>query len=301
MGGLDIFKASYRTRTGKWSIENMKAPVNSFADDFGITFEGEKEKGFFSSNRGDGKGYDHIYTFEYPVIRTVVEGYIVDTDDEFVTNSTLRIIGRDGTNRKFPGKNDGTYSLDAAQGVDYVLLASAENFLNARMSVRTVEQERDSAYLVDFVLTPINRPVVLENIFFDFDKYTLRSESKEELDGLVELLKLNPNVTIELSAHTDRKGTDEYNNLLSQRRAEAVVSYLVSSGISADRLTAVGKGKTEPKTVTRGIKKKYDFFEEGQVLTEDFIDNLPAEQQEMADQVNRRTEFKVLSVTYNLE
>ncbi|MBB4036024.1 peptidoglycan-associated lipoprotein [Dysgonomonas hofstadii] len=301
MGGLDIYKASYHSRTEKWSVENMKYPVNSFADDFGITFEGEKERGFFSSNRGDAKGYDHIYSFDYPVIKTVVEGYIVDTDDEFVTKSTIRIVGRDGTNKRFPGKNDGSYSLDVNQGVNYVFLASAENFLNTRMSLKTVEQEKDSVYLVDFILTPINRPVVLENIFFDFDRYTLRPESKEELDGLIDLLTLNSNVTIELSAHTDRKGSDEYNNVLSQRRAEAVVDYLIKGGIAKDRLTAVGKGKTEPKTVTRGIKKKYDFLEEGQILTEDFIKELSPEQQEMADQVNRRTEFKVLSVTYNLE
>jgi len=141
----------------------------------------------------------------------------------------------------------------------------------------------------------------LENIFFDFNKSILRPESKEELDGLIDLLNVNPNVTIELSAHTDRKGSDEYNNALSQRRAEAVVEYLVKAGISPDRLTAIGKGKTEPKTVTRGVRKKYDFLEEGQVLTEQFIEQLTSEQQDMADQVNRRTEFKVLSVTYNLE
>jgi len=301
MGGLDIYKASYHTRTKRWSSENLKSPINSQADDFGITFEGEKERGFFSSNRGDGKGFDHIYSFEYPVIRTVVEGYIVDTDDEFVTKSTIRIVGRDGTNKRFPGKVDGTYTLDVNQGTDYVFLASGENFLNTRMALRTVEMEKDSTYLVDFILTPINKPVVLENIFFDFDKATLRPESKEELDGLIDLLNLNPNVTIELSAHTDRKGTEEYNIKLSQRRAEAVVEYLIAGGIAEDRLTAVGKGKSEPKKVTKAVVKKYDFLEEGEVLTEQFIEQLPPEQQEMADQVNRRTEFKVLSVTYNLE
>ena len=301
MGGLDIHKAAYDSKLKKWIVESMKSPINSQADDFGITFAGEKELGFFSSNRGDGKGFDHIYSFEYPVITTAVEGYIVDTDDEFVTDATIRVVGRDGTNKRFPGKNDGTYTLDVSQGVEYVFLASGNNFLNTRMSLKTVEMEKDSIYLVDFILTPINKPVVLENIFFDFNKSILRPESKEELDGLIDLLNVNPNVTIELSAHTDRKGSDEYNNALSQRRAEAVVEYLVKAGISPDRLTAIGKGKTEPKTVTRGVKKKYDFLEEGQVLTEQFIEQLTSEQQEMADQVNRRTEFKVLSVTYNLE
>ncbi|NDV79100.1 hypothetical protein D0T57_08955 [Dysgonomonas sp. 511] len=301
MGGLDIYKATFSSKYNRWNIENLQSPINSMADDFGITFEGSKEIGFFSSNRGDAKGFDHIYSFEYPVIKTRIEGYIVDTDDEFITSSTIRVVGRDGTNKRFPGKNDGTYTLDVEPGVDYVFLASAENFLNTRMSLHTRKMERDSTYFVDFILTPINRPVVLENIFYDFDKATLRPESKKELDELIDLLTINPNVTIELSAHTDRKGSEEYNNNLSQRRAESVVNYLIAGGIEKERLTAVGKGKSEPKTVSRGIKKRYDFLEEGQVLTEDFIKGLPPEQQEMADQVNRRTEFKVLSVTYNLE
>lgn len=169
------------------------------------------------------------------------------------------------------------------------------------MALKTVEMEKDSTYLVDFILTPINKPVVLENIFYDFDKATLRPESKEELDGLIDLLNLNPNVTIELSAHTDRKGSDEYNNRLSQRRAESVIEYLIAHGIAKDRLTAAGKGKTQPKTVTKAVVKKYDFLKEGEVLTEQFIEQLPADQQDMADQVNRRTEFRVLSITYNLE
>ena len=108
-------------------------------------------------------------------------------------------------------------------------------------------------------------------------------------------------MTIELSAHADRKGSDEYNIKLSQRRAESVVNYLIAGGISKDRLTAVGKGKSEPKTVTKAIVKKYDFLKEGDILNEEFIEGLTPEQQEMADQVNRRTEFKVLSITYNLE
>lgn len=301
MGGLDIYKATYNSRSKRWNVENLGYPINSSADDFGITFEGEKENGFFSSNRGDGKGFDHIYSFYYPVIKTQAEGYIVDTDDEFVTNATIRVVGRDGTNKKLTAKNNGTYSIEVARGQDYVFLASGDNYLNTRMSLKTVEMDRDSTYLLDFILTPINKPVVLENIFYDFDKATLRPESKEELDGLVDLLNQNPNVTIELSAHTDRKGSDEYNNRLSQRRAESVVQYLINKGINKDRLTAVGKGKSTPKTVTKAVVKKYDFLKEGDILNEEFIEQLPAEQQNIADQVNRRTEFRVLSITYNLE
>jgi peptidoglycan-associated lipoprotein len=301
MGGLDIYRADYNKKGKKWIIENMKSPINSMSDDFGITFEGEKESGFFSSNRNDGKGFDHIYSFAYPVITTIAEGYIVDTDDEFITDATIRVVGRDGTNKRLQGKNDGTYKLDVSCGTGYVFLASAPGHLNTRMSLNTVDMERDSTYLVDFILIPINKPVVLENIFYDFDKATLRPESKKDLDGLIALLNDNPNVTIELSAHTDRKGSPEYNDRLSQRRAESVVDYLITAGIAQDRLVAAGKGKTMPKAVTRAIVKKYDFLEEGQILTEEFIKQLTSGQQDMADQINRRTEFKVLSVTYNLE
>ena len=302
MGGLDIYKAVYNRETKNWDLSNMKYPVNSFADDFGITFAGKKEQGFFSSNRNDARGYDHIYSFFDPDIKTTAEGYIVDTDDEFITNSTIRIVGKDGTNKKFPGKNNGTYELDVEQNVDYVMLANAPEHLNTRMQLKTVTLNKDSTYFVDFILTPINKPVVLENIFFEFDKATLLPESKEELDGLIELLDVNPNVAIELSSHTDRKGSDEYNDRLSKRRADAVMNYLINIGkINADRLTSVGKGKREPKKATKGIVKKYDFLEEGQILTPELIETLPPEQQEMADQVNRRTEFRVSSITYGLE
>lgn len=301
MGGLDIFKATYNEQTKRWNIANIQSPINSEGDDFGITFAGEKEQGFFSSNRGEGRGWDRIYWFEYPEMKISVEGYIVDTDDEFLSGITIRTIGNDGTNTKIIGRDNGTYTMNAKSGVDYVFLASGTGYLNTRMSLNTKLNVADTTYLVDFVLTPINKPVVLENIFFDFDKTTLRSDSKSGLDGLITLLKDNPHVTIELSAHTDRQGTDAYNDNLSQRRAEAVVNYLVKGGIEKDRLTAKGYGKTRPKKVTKAILKKYSFFKEGDILTEEYIRKLPEEQQDAADEVNRRTEFKVLSITYNLE
>ncbi len=300
MGGLDIFKATLNKRTKRWNLENMGSPINSQADDFGITFEGEKETGFFTSNRGDGRGLDHIYSFEYPILRVAVEGYVVDKDDDFVPNPTIRIVGNDGTNEKFGGKPNGTYRLDVQRGVNYVFLASAEGYLNTKMSLRTVETEKDSIYFVDFVMYAINKPAVLENIFYDFDKAALREESKKELDDLIELLEINPNVTIELSAHTDRKGTQEYNQRLSQRRAQSVVDYLIAHRISKDRLTVAGYGKLQPKVVTKAIAKKYEFLKVGDILTEEFILALPPEQHEIADQINRRTEFKVLSIDFGL-
>lgn len=300
MGGLDIYKAIYNKGNLKWEVQNMGVPINSQADDFGITFYGEREAGFFSSNRGEAKGADHIYSFEYPVVKVAVEGFIVDKDDEFVPNAIIRVVGNDGTNEKFNGKPDGTYQLEVNRGVSYVLLASAEGYLNSKMDLRTVDVEKDSLYYVDFVLYNINKPAVLENIFYDFDKASLRDESKKELDDLIELLEINPNVTIELSAHTDRKGSQEYNQRLSQRRAQSVVDYLIAHRISPDRLTVAGYGKLQPKVVTKSIAKNYDFLNEGDILNEEFIEALTPEQQEIADQINRRTEFKVLSITYGL-
>lgn len=301
MGGLDIFRAVYDERRKEWTVENLKSPINSEADDFGITFEGNKEAGFFSSNRDDARGLDHIYSFIYPIFKAKVEGYIVDTDDEFIHDAMIRIVGNDGTINKIPGKENGTYSVDVQRGVEYVLLGSAKDHLNTKMTLKTADIKRDSTYLVDFILTPINKPVVLENIFFDFDKSDLKPEAKKDLNGLIELLVLNPNVSIELSSHTDRKGSDEYNDKLSQRRADAVVEYLIKGGIAKARLTSVGYGKQKPKTVTRSVVKKYDFLHEGEILNEAFIESLTPEQQNIADQINRRTEFKVVSITFDLE
>lgn len=301
MGGLDIFRAVYNEQRKEWTVENLKSPINSEADDFGITFEGNKEAGFFSSNRDDARGLDHIYSFIYPIFKAKVEGYIVDTDDEFIHDAMIRIVGNDGTINKIPGKENGTYSVDVQRGVEYVLLGSAKDHLNTKMTLKTADIKRDSTYLVDFILTPINKPVVLENIFFDFDKSDLKPEAKKDLNGLIELLVLNPNVSIELSSHTDRKGSDEYNDKLSQRRADAVVEYLIKGGIAKARLTSVGYGKQKPKTITRSVVKKYDFLHEGEILNEAFIESLTPEQQNIADQINRRTEFKVVSITFDLE
>ncbi|MDL2215301.1 hypothetical protein LJC00_03840, partial [Dysgonomonas sp. OttesenSCG-928-M03] len=132
MGGLDIFKAVYDKKANHWNIQNMRSPINSQGDDFGITFFEEKESGYFSSNRNEAKGEDHIYSFEYPTVNVGVEGYIVDKDDEFVPNAVIRVVGNDGTNEKFNGRQNGTYNLEVKQGVNYVFLASAEGYLNTK-------------------------------------------------------------------------------------------------------------------------------------------------------------------------
>ena len=299
MGGLDLFKAT-QDSTGHWKVENMGAPINSMGDDFGITFAGQAEKGFFSSNRNDARGYDHLYSFELPTITVSIEGIVNDVDEYPIEEATVRIVGKDGLNVKVPVKKDGSYRVELERDIRYVMMASARGYLNQNYELHTGPEEKNETYIVDFFLSPISKPVVIENIFYDFDKATLRPESKKALDEMIKMLNDNPNVTIELGAHTDRKGTDQYNERLASRRAQSVVDYLIAGGIKADRLEAKGYGESVPKTINKKMAKQYDFLNEGDVLTEEFILNLTPEQQEIADQINRRTEFKVLRTNYNL-
>jgi len=297
MGGLDLFKAS-RDSLGVWRVENMGVPINSAGDDFGITFEGNRERGFFSSNRNDARGYDHIYAFERPSVTIFIEGYVSDADENPIEGAVVRIVGKDGLNEKVFAKPDGSYKVELERDISYVMMASAPGFLNQNFELTTDPDERSETYYVDFYLSPLFKPTVVENIFYDYDKATLRPESKEALDEIIRLLDDNPNITIEMGAHTDRKGTEKYNEDLAQRRAQAVVDYLIESGIPSDRLTAKGYGKSEPKTVTPKMAEEHDFLEEDTVLTEDFVLTLTPEQQEIADQYNRRTEFKVTGMNY---
>lgn len=302
MGGLDIFHA---TAVGdpadlRWKVENMGFPINSAGDDFGITF-GKGEDGFFSSNRGDARGYDHIYSFEYDPVRITIEGLVMDKDEEPVKNAIIRIVGNDGSNQKEVARDDGSFSFALQRGVKYVMLAGAKGYLNQKQEFASDSTMEDANYWVEFILPSISKPSVVENIFYDYDKADLRPESKTALNELIAVLHDNPNVTIEMASHTDRWGSDAYNINLSERRAKSVVDYLVENGISRDRLQPHGYGKSRPKTVTKRIARLYPQFKEGDILTEEFIKTLSEEDQQAADQINRRTEFSVLSLTYNMK
>lgn len=300
LGGLDIFKATL-TPSGGWLVENMGSPINSEGDDFGITFANPgKEAGYFSSNRGDGRGYDHLYSFELPDLKILISGWVLDKDEEPVANAVIRIVGNDGSNQKAVARNDGSFSFPLQRGVSYVMLAGAKGYLNAKQEFTSDTAEEDAEYGIDFILASINKPNIVENIFYDFDKSDLRPESKEALNEVIQMLRDNPNITIEMASHTDRKGSDEYNIALSERRAKSVVDYLIESGIAADRLQYQGYGESRPKTVTKRIAREYPQFQEGQTLDEEFILTLSEEDQEIADQINRRTEFQVLSVDYQM-
>lgn len=299
-GGLDMFTARLNSTGDRWSIDNLGMPLNSQGDDFGITF-GEGDSGFFSSNRGDARGYDHIYSFSYPEIKVTISGMVLDKDEEPVPNAIIRIVGDDGSNQKEVARNDGSFKFNLERGVKYVMLAGAKGYLNVKQEFESDIEEEDADYGIDFILASIDKPQVVENIFYDFDRASLRDESKQALDEMVEMLRDNPNVTIEMGSHTDRIGNAEYNMGLSDRRAKSVVDYLVGAGIDAERLTWKGYGKTVPKVVTPRINREYPQFEVGTELTPEFIESLENEEdKEAADQINRRTEFQVTAIDFEL-
>ena len=299
MGGLDIFIA-HPGKTGRYVLEHPGYPLNSQGDDFGMTFEGVKNRGFFSSNRNDGRGWDHIYSFVNPEIVQSVKGWVYEQEGYELPAAQVYMVGSDGTNLKLGVKSDGSFEKELTPGVEYMFLATCKGFLNHKEELKVVPMNDSHEYVLQFPLASITAPVLIDNIFYDFNKATLRPESQTALDELVKLLNENPNVTIELSSHCDYKGSSAYNKLLAQRRAESVVNYLVDKGIARDRLSPVGYGKEKPKTIKKKLTEKLTWLKEGDVLTEEFIKKLDPEKQEICNQLNRRTEFIVLRTTYGL-
>lgn len=299
MGGLDIFIA-HPGKSGRYVLEHPGYPLNSQGDDFGMTFEGVKNRGFFSSNRNDGRGWDHIYSFVNPEIVQSVKGWVYEQEGYELPAAQVYMIGSDGTNLKLGVKSDGSFEKELTPGVEYMFLATCKGFLNHKEELKVVPMNDSHEYVLQFPLASITAPVLIDNIFYDFNKATLRPESQTALDELVKLLNENPNVTIELSSHCDYKGSSAYNKLLAQRRAESVVNYLVDKGIARDRLSPVGYGKEKPKTIRKKLTEKLTWLKEGDVLTEEFIKKLDPEKQEICNQLNRRTEFIVLRTTYGL-
>ena len=299
MGGLDIFIAS-PGKDGRYKIEHPGYPLNSQGDDFGMTFEGVHNRGFFSSNRNDGRGWDKIYSFENPEIVQSVKGWVYEQDGYELPAAMVYIVGSDGTNKKVSVKGDGSFEYVLTPNVEYMFLATCKGYLNHKEELQVKPKGESEETVLQFPLASITAPVLIDNIFYDFDRATLRPESTVALDELVKLLNENPNVTIELSAHCDYKGSAEYNKRLSQRRAESVVEYLTAKGIARDRLSPVGYGKEKPKTIRKKLTEKYPWLKENDMLTEDYILKLDKDKQEICNQLNRRTEFIVLRTTYGM-
>lgn len=285
IGGLDIYSAR-EDEWHYWHIEQLGAPINSNADDFGMTFchaTKAKQEGWFSSNRNSAKGYDKIYSFLLPSLVITISGTVYSDKEEPISGAIIRVVGRNGMNYKSVTKPDGTYSVDIDRSTEYVMMSGKTGYLNRKAQFTSDSAEDDADYVVDFILPSISEPVEVKNIFYDYNSAKLREESFEALDELVQILNDNPYTQIELASHTDRIGSQKFNLDLSQRRAEAVCDYLVSKGIDSDRLVPKGYGKSSP------------------LISEEEIAGMSEEEQKAADQKNRRTEFKVLTTTFGIE
>lgn len=300
LGGLDIFAATFVNDSTGWEVRNLLQPINSRYDDFGITMAKGGEWGYFSSNRGDRKNYDHIYKFEIPKLTFNIEGSVKTAAGDDLGDAVIKIVGDNGTIANVKTKKNGTYSIPVQKGAKYLLLGTCRGFLNSKSELEIGDEEKSKNFTVDFSLTSISKPVKMDNIFYEFGSAKLTPDSYKGLDALVKLLNDNPNITIEIGAHTDYVGSDESNKKLSEERAKSVTDYLMEKGIEKERLTAVGYGETEPVVPDKPLVRQNRFLKVGVPLTEEFIKSLTPEQQEKANQINRRTEFKVLKTTYKM-
>ncbi len=296
MGGFDIFVAT-KNKDDEWVVENMGSPMNSPGDDFGIAFVQGENKGMFSSNRKGSRG-DDLYSFVVPPKIFQASGEVFDKETgNKIDGVTVRIIATDGTNLKMRAQN-GKFQMKLQPETDYIFAAFKDGYLRDKASASTIGLEDSKDFVFDLYLTPTDAPIKVDNINYEFGSWELLPESKMALDTLVQVLVFNPTITIELMSHTDYVGSDQFNFDLSQKRAQSVVDYLIEKGINPQRLVAKGYGETWPKTVTREMAKQYDFMKRGDELTEEFINKLTPEQQEIAKAINRRTEFRVLSTDF---
>ena len=302
LGGLDIFMSTY-TPDGWSEPENLRPPINSQADDFGIVFKPGRESGFFSSNRGRAATYD-IYSFDIPPVEFMISGIVTDDSTrQVVAGASVQLVGADGTLRQVETDREGSYVFEASmlrENVNYEILVNKSGYFSNRAQQSTAGFDRSQHFEIDLGIAPIPVTAIeLPEILYEFDSWVLQPQFKDSLTGLVQTMYDNPNIVVELLSHTDSRGTHQYNDTLSQRRAQAVVDFLVEQGIARDRLEAAGYGKRAPRVIDSTIERDGFMFEAGTELTEEYIASLPdEEQQEVAHQMNRRTEFRVLRDDY---
>lgn len=298
-GGLDLYCA-VNDSLENWTVRNMKAPFNTRFDDFGIVFEGNTDNGYFSSNRNQKKFIDQIYRFDLPKMFFTIEGNVVNQEEDKLSDGIIRLVGDNGDNVKIKARKNGSYKIDLRRGVKYVMMASHKGYLNSSHQFETYGLIDSKEFEHSFVLSSLTKAVKMNNIFYEFGKWTLTPQSEKGLKDLVKMMNDNPNIVIEISAHTDMVGNDASNIELSQKRAQSVVNYLLKAGIHTDRVVPKGYGESKPVVVTKRMSRIYKFLREGTVLNEAFIETLTEKQQELCNKINRRTEFKVIRTTYNL-
>jgi len=293
MGGFDIYKTE-KDQNGAYLLPvNLKSPINSFADDFGMIIEKNGERGFLTSNRSGGKGSDDIYQFELPALELSVQGVVTDAKTgTILTETKVKLIGSDSSKDETITDNTGKYSFKLNPLTSYEIIVDREGYLTKIERETTEGIELNKVFLVDLKVSPVKKEIILPLIKYDFNKFDLRPESISDLDNLAEALLDNPDVIIELKSHTDFVGSSLQNKRLSQKRADACVDYLISKGIKTEQLVARGMGENEPFV----IEVKDGRFKVGDVLTESYIKKiLFRKNREVANQYNRRTSFKVLS------
>lgn len=300
LGGLDIYMARMDTLTNHWVVDHLPSPVNSNGDDHSMTFAGELNQGYFSSNRANRRGWDRIYSFYCPEVVQTVKGWVYEQDGYELPNAVVYIVGDDGTNKKATIQLDGSFEETVKPGVRYLYLATCEGYMNFKQELAVPQVEESEEYVLQFPLPSLDIPVLVRNVFYEFDKATLTPQSIPALEGLIGLLRQNPGIVIELSSHCDYRGSDEYNERLSQARAESVVNYLTTHGIEKDRVVAKGYGESRPKVITKKFAERYPFLNPGDTLTEAYIKTFPEAQQDSCNALNRRTEFSVIKTTYGL-
>jgi len=316
MGGFDIFVSEYVD--GKWTEpQNLKYPINSAADDFHIIFDddpkdlakyGVKEIGWFSSNRKGGRGKDDLWKFQLPPILFTLSGVVYDdSTKEVIPEAEVTVEGSDGTIYKTQTDKAGRYQFDNKQILEnttYDIYVSKDGYLNEKNRITTIGLQQSKDLVQDFYLVPIpKKPIVLPEIRYEFDKWDLLPEYQDSLMGLIQLMKENPNLVIELGSHTDARGSDTYNDTLSYKRAKSCVDFIISQGIEPDRLIPKGYGERVPRVLEKDITITYNdktfTFKKGTVLNEDYINSLPSkDEQEAAHQLNRRTTFQIVSTDY---
>jgi peptidoglycan-associated lipoprotein len=304
MGGLDIFVTSI-DEEGNWNEpENVKPPLNSEYNDFAIIFHPEEPEGFFTSDRRGRKGLEDIFYFYVPPVDFTITGVVTDDRTlQFVSDAIVSLNGSDGTSVTTRTTDKGVYLFGKSQvmqNTTYEIIVSKINYFNNSAMITTVGHEKGKDFVQDFILQPIpDEPILLPEILYDLAKWDLKPQYEDSLQGLIITLDENPRIVVELAAHTDARDTYERNDILSQRRAQSVVDYLILRGIDPDRLVAKGYGERAPRKINKDITREGYTFKKGDVLTEDYIAALPSEEiREAAHQLNRRTEFSVLRKDY---
>jgi len=307
MGGLDIFKT---TKSGdKWGVPvNMGYPLNTSADDFAIIFNpASEEEGYFCSNRKEfeserSKGGDDLWYFIVPPVEFTLTGVVKDDRTLlFLEGATVQMVGSDGSVVEKQTNSLGRYEFGKDQvrpRTTYELTVSKDGYFSTSGTVTTVGVERTTNFERNFQLPPIpKKPIVLPEILYDLAKWDLLPQYQDSLQGLIKTLDENPRLVVELASHTDARDTDEHNDILSQRRAQSVVDYLILRGIDPDRLVAKGYGERVAREIDRNYYlNNVQILDSGTILTEQFINSLPTtEKKEFAHQLNRRTEFSVLT------